>query len=172
MTSAQAQRKVGELHIAWRALEHAVEFRAYAFPGATWPTGFPITPGSVLRAPLGRFALLHFAPGRWLAPEPAEEAALLDSAVAAGTGTQTGVGGKWQAITLTGAQAPRALAATIDLETVLSGRDCAAVRLFDCPGIVARTVEGFEVWALSSYATDLIQCLKRPILGKSALPVT
>ncbi len=96
---------------------------------------------------------LHFAPGRWLLPDPAQE--VLDR-----LGGQPGivivdVDGKWQRRILSGLRVWRVLAVTADVETMLRGRDCAALTLFDCPGIATRSGDGVEIWIASSYAQFL-----------------
>jgi hypothetical protein len=96
---------------------------------------------------------LHFAPGHWLLPDPAQE-------VLARVGGQPGivivdVDGKWQRRILSGPRVWRVLAVTADVATMLRGRDCAALTLFDCPGIAARSGDGVEVWIVSSYAQFL-----------------
>lgn len=61
------------------------------------------------------------------------------------------VSGKWRGYRLGGARAPQALAAGANVERVLDGRSCAALRLFDCPVVLLRTEERFEVWVQASY---------------------
>jgi hypothetical protein len=53
------------------------------------------------------------------------------------------------------------LARTVALEAILAGRDCAALTLFDCPSIIARSAEAFDVWVEASYAADLMASLER-----------
>jgi heterotetrameric sarcosine oxidase gamma subunit len=152
----------GELRTTARALTHVVEFKAYAYPLAgAWTAVFPSAPGAVVRNGMGRCELLHFAPGRWLAPEPSPElAARLTAAAAAGAGVQIGVDGKWHAITIAGPGAQRALARTVALDAILAARDCAALTLFDCPSIIARSDAAFDIWVQSSYAADFVASLE------------
>ena len=122
---------------------------------------WPIAAGAVSRSPSGGAALLHFAPGRWLAPDPeAGLAARLDALVNAGAGLLADVTGKWQSITLPHAGAARVLAAGVALDAVLAERGCAALWLFDCPVVLARAGERFDLWVQSSYAPSLIAALE------------
>ena len=141
----------------------AREFKTFMFPlVGTSTTDLPAPPGAVQRDGAGRSALLHFAPGRFLAPAPAIEMVRhLDALAAAGVGSVFNVTGKWCALRITGADAARLLAATIDVSIVLNHRDCAAVTLFDCPAVLARAADGFDLWVQSSYAADLAGSLER-----------
>ena len=71
------------------------------------------------------------------------------------------VEGKWRALAVLGAGAERLLAESIDVASVLSQRECAAIRLFDCPVVLAREPDGFSVWVEASYATELRAMLDR-----------
>ncbi len=138
------------------ACARALEFSAFAWPAPAlsepaWPSGA----GAVRYDARQRPVLLHFAPGRWLAPDPDEEVrALLAAAGLATAGVVVEVTGKWEAWLIRGTGAPRLLACALAIEPVLNARDCAAVTLFDCPAILARAAEGFAVWVHSSYAAD------------------
>ena len=130
---------------------------------SAWPargisdTQWPSAPGGVQYDPQQRPALLHFAPGRWLAPDPTEATrSLLAGAAQAAAGAWVDVTGKWDALLISGPDAPQLLACAIAIEPVLHGRDCAAVTLFDCPAILARTQRGFALWVQSSYTTDFV----------------
>jgi sarcosine oxidase gamma subunit len=102
-------------------------------------------------------SLLHFAPGRVLAPDPsAATEALLDVAAAEGLGTRIDVTGKWERYSVRGSGAARLLACALSLDAVLDQRDCAAVTIFDCPAIIAKRRDGFDLWVLSSYAGDFL----------------
>ena len=35
-------------------------------------------------------------------------------------------------------------------------RECAAATLFDCPAVIARSHDGFDLWLQSSYAADFL----------------
>ena len=141
----------------------ALEFKAFGFPligPAT--TELPDRPGAVERDVSGRATLLHFAPGRFLAPAPTAETARHLAALAdAGVGASFDVEGKWQEFALSGSSAERVLAATIDARAVLGQRDCAAVQLFDCPCVLARRKDGYDVWVEASYALDLGESFAR-----------
>jgi hypothetical protein len=152
----------------------ALEFKAFEFPltGAA-AAELPASPGEVQRgtdvgastgiddgSSNGRAVLLHFAPGRFLAPTPTPdiERRLL-ALQAAGVGALFDVEGKWHAFALTAPGAERALSSTIDLTQALGGRDCAPLHLFDCPAVLSRRDEGFEVWVEASYAVALREML-------------
>jgi hypothetical protein len=141
----------------------ALEFETFVFPlVGTATTDLPAPPGAVQHDAAGRLTLLHFAPGRFLAPAPPPDIVRhLDALAAAGVGAVFDVEGKWRALAVLGAGAERVLAETIDVASVLSHRECAAVRLFDCPVVLARAPEGFSLWVEASYATDLREMLDR-----------
>jgi heterotetrameric sarcosine oxidase gamma subunit len=151
-----------DLHATIRVLAHVVEFKAYTYPIAgAWAGPFPTAPGAVTRDGLGSCELLHIAPGHWLVPEPSPEvAACLHAAASAGAGVQIGVDGKWQAVRFSGPAAQRVLARTVALDTILAGRDCAALTLFDSPSIIARSDAAFDIWVQSSYAAEFMTCLE------------
>ena len=153
----------------------ALEFKAFEFPlrGAA-AAELPASPGAVQRgstaigagtdidngSSTGRAVLLHFAPGRFLAPAPTPDTERrLLALQAAGVGAMFDVEGKWQAFALTAPGAERALSSTIDLAQVLGGRDCAALHLFDCPAVLSRRGAGFEVWVEASYAVAFREVL-------------
>ena len=159
----------------------ALEFKAFEFPltGAA-SAELPASPGSVRRdtgigagtgidngSITGRAVLLHFAPGRFLAPAPSPDTERhLLALQAAGVGAVFDVQGKWQAFALTAPGAERALSSTIDLTQALGGRDCAALHLFDCPAVLSRRGGGFEVWVEASYAVAFREVLGE-LLGES-----
>jgi sarcosine oxidase gamma subunit len=146
----------------------ALEFKAFEFPltGAA-AAELPASPGAVRRdtdvgsdSSTGRAVLLHFAPGRFLAPAPTPDTQRrLLTLQAAGVGAVFDVQGKWQAFALTAPGAERALSSTIDLAQALGGRDCAALHLFDCPAVLSRRSGGFEVWVEASYAVAFREVL-------------
>ena len=160
----------------WTADLKALEFKAFEFPltGAA-AAELPASPGAVQRgtdigagtgidngSSTGRAVLLHFAPGRFLAPAPTTDTERrLLALQAAGVGAVFDVQGKWQAFALTAPGAERALSSTIDLTQALGGRDCAALHLFDCPAVLSRRGGGFEVWVEASYAVAF-----REVLGE------
>jgi len=144
------------------ALE-AREFKTFMFPLVGSATAdLPAPPGAVQRDGEGRAALLHFAPGRFLAPAPgADLIRHLDALAAAGVGAVFNVTGKWRSIEVAGTGAERLLAAGVDVATVLGHRECAAVQLLDCPVVLTRSSAGFELMVQASYATDLAASLER-----------
>ena len=163
----------------WTVDLKALEFKAFEFPlTAAAAAALPASPGAVQRGTgigadtdidngsnTGRAVLLHFAPGRFLAPAPTPDTERrLLALQAAGVGAVFDVEGKWQAFALTAPRAERALASTIDLTQALDGRDCAALHLFDCPAILSRRGGGFELWIEASYAVALHEVLSE-LLG-------
>lgn len=134
-----------------------IEFKAFRYPlAAQADLGLPEGLGVVKYDTAGVVLLLHFAPGRFLAPEPTLAIERhLQALVAAGVGSVFDVTGKWQILSLFGADAERILSAGFDLEQVLSNRNCASVHLFDCPTIVVRRGGGFDLYVQASYLTHL-----------------
>lgn len=157
-TTARAEITIeGPVYVAAR------EFKTFLFPlVGTVTADLPAPPGAVQRDAAGRAALLHFAPGRFLAPAPAPELVRhLEALASAGAGALFDTTGKWRAIRLGGGFAERTLAESIDVAAVLAHRECAAVHLFDCPVVLARAAGGFELWVEGSYAMDLKGSLDR-----------
>lgn len=152
-----ARHETPDLQTMPVADERSCELVALRTPAASvFGEDWPIAPGAVRRAPSGAAELLHFAPGRWLMPEP--DAALLlqvGSHVAAGIAVLIDVEGKWRQLAFSGAAATRVLSAGVALESVLAARECAALTLFDCPVILARRPGSFELWVQSSYFPSL-----------------
>jgi sarcosine oxidase gamma subunit len=143
--------------------DRVLEFAAFRWPlsgfgMADWPT----EPGGVLRDAAHRPLLLHFSPGRWLAPAPTPAMeSLFDATARAGRGSSIDVTGKWQPVLVTGPGAARLLACALDIVAVLEGRGCAAVVLFDCPAIVTQAAGGFELWLQASYEADFLATAAR-----------
>lgn len=135
-----------------------LEFAAFRWPFPGFGAGaWPTDPGGVLRDAAQRPLLLHFSPGRWLAPAPLPATeALFDAAARAGGGSSVEATGKWQRLLVTGPGAARLLACALDIAAVLEGRGCAAAVLFDCPAIVAPAAGGFELWLQASYEVDFL----------------
>lgn len=135
-------------------LQRTREFKTFRFPFETRTTiNLPPSPGAVQRDASGLALLLHFAPGRFLAPAPTREMERhLGALQAAGVGALFDVDGKWQEFVFTGPGAERVLSYSINLSQVLGNRDCAAVHLFDCPTVLARRADAFDVWVEGSYA--------------------
>ena len=71
-----------------------------------------------------------------------------------GVGTAVEVEGKWTALELDGPDAARLLSSSLDVAAVLESRDCAAVVLFDCPAVLAKSAQGYLIYVQSSYAAD------------------
>jgi sarcosine oxidase gamma subunit len=135
-----------------------LEFAAFRWPLSGFGTAdWPTEPGGVLRNAAHRPLLLHFSPGRWLAPAPTPATeSLLDATAGAGHGRGIDVTGKWRPVLVTGPGAGRLLACALDIAAVLEGRGCAAAVLFDCPAIVAQAAGGFELWVQASYEVDFL----------------
>jgi hypothetical protein len=153
------------------ALQRTLEFKTFRFSRAALANiDLPTSPGTARRDAFGRATLLHFAPGRFLAPAPLPDMNRhLDALQAAGVGALFDVDGKWQAFVLTGPGAERLLSYSINLAQVLGERDCAALSLFDCPAILARRTDAFDVWVESSYAAACRECfdeLRRRVRGR------
>jgi len=118
--------------------------------------GWPAAPGALRRAADGRIELLHIASGRWLAPEPsAALSASLAARAAEGLGAVVDVEGKWCRLTLAGEGAARLLASGASLAGVLAARDCALLKLFDAPVVLAREADAFAAWVQASYLASL-----------------
>jgi sarcosine oxidase gamma subunit len=132
-----------------------LEFKSFKFSLIdTVMTILPVSPGAVMRDASGRAVLLHMGPGRFLVPAPTPDLVRrLDTLQAAGVGALFDVDGKWQAFAMTGPSAERILSSTIDLGQVLASRNCAALHLFDCPAVLARRPDAFDVWVEASYAS-------------------
>jgi len=105
---------------------------------------------------------LHYAPGRWLLPDPDRDLrGRLETAVASGFGVHIDVAGKWAAMLLTGPDARRVLASTIDIAAVLANRGCAAVSLFDCPAVAMRDADRYRLWVAASFAESFEAAVER-----------
>jgi len=143
----------------------AFEFVAFRPAPALLPAVLPSAPGAVGRDASGGLLSLHFAPGRWLlfgtTAKVAAEAADLP-------GTAVDVTGKWQALRVSGPGAQGAIAAALDLDAALAGRDCAAVTLFDSPAIVARDAGAMLAWVQASTAEHCIALLRTHGLASPA----
>jgi sarcosine oxidase gamma subunit len=146
---------------AMTVLPPAACFEFVAYPGravnAADFSAWPGKAGAALRDAVGRPAVLHFAPDRWLVPAPAP--ALLRQLLAlerSGCGMLVEVEGKWQELWVAADTARALLARTIDFEAALTDRECAAVMLFDCPGILARSEDTFILWIAASYVQSVL----------------
>lgn len=148
-----ARHETPDLCIVGAPFERCSELVALRAPATSeFGEGWPIAPGKVRLAPSGAAELLHFAPGRWLMPDPSK--ALMQQSeryVVAGAAELIDVEGKWRKIVLSGEAAMRVLAAGAAVESLLAECDCAALTLFDCPVILAGGTSRFELWVPSSY---------------------
>jgi sarcosine oxidase gamma subunit len=125
--------------------------------GAAAIGAWPAKPGQVLRDAAARPVLLHFAPDRWLVPAPPpillQE---LSSLERAGRGCLIDIEGKWQEVRIASEHAHYILSRGIDVETVLAARECAAVMLFDCPAILARSDGALNLWIAASFLQSFL----------------
>jgi len=124
--------------------------------GDEWPVGR----GAIRWRDGNRAELLHFAPGRWLVPDP--DAALVTrlNELGPARASVVDVSGKWHVLHLSAEHAWRALHAQISVERILSDRGCAALALFDCPCLLAARSGSFDVWTHASYVACLRQALE------------
>lgn len=138
-----------------------------AYPGrevdAAAISAWPARPGQALRDAAGRPLLLHFAPDRWLVPAPPpillQELSALERA---GRGCLIDVEAKWQEVRIASEHAHYILSSSIDVETVLAARQCAAVTLFDCPAILARSDSTFSIWIATSFLQSFLAVSTSP----------
>lgn len=140
-----------------------VEFVLFdPFEGARGADTLP-PPGGATRRANGHPAILHFAPGRYLLPDPSAELdAWMAAAVARGAGAAVEVEGKWAALELSGPDSARLLSSSLDVAAVLESRDCAAVVLFDCPAVLTATATGcYLVYVKASYVADFSAAIER-----------
>ena len=169
MSSRQEAGAPGRVEVTAHDPAACLEFIAPRAADLGWlGAGWPVAPGAVRRAADGRIELLHFASGRWLVPEPtAALRVVLDTRVAEGLGAIVDVEGKWCRLTLAGPGAARLLASGTSLEGVLAGRDCAMLRLFDAPVVLARGAECFEAWVQASYLASF-RALLEAVIARNA----
>jgi heterotetrameric sarcosine oxidase gamma subunit len=139
-----------------------VEFVFFDPFGDARGAGLAPLPGGARRGANGDPVILHFAPGRYLLPDPAPELdAWMAAAVAQGSGTAIEVEGKWAALELSGPDAARLLSSSLDVAAVLESRDCAAVVLLDCPAVLAVAATGYLVYVKASYIADFSTAIER-----------
>lgn len=128
-------------------------------PGAVESSTAGLRPGAVIRDQGGVLGL-HYAPTRWLIPEPdVTLLTALKEAQSSGQGLLTDVTGRWRVLRASAAKPsavlqppmPHALSAGMPVELYLRGRDVAALWLFDCPVLVVRGDSNFEIWVEASY---------------------
>jgi sarcosine oxidase gamma subunit len=144
--------KVGE---QWR-LEtiRVVDCFEWHAPTACWAND--VGPGYALTQ--GDKRLLHFAP-RFLLT--INQGAAAPPVATAAEAIGINVTGKWCGYRLHGSSSPAVLAAGVPSGTVLAGRNCAALSLFDCPVVLLRTPDSSEVWVPASYAESLGSALNK-----------
>ncbi len=127
----------------------------------SFPFAPTLSPGGIHRGPTGEDLALHFAPGKCLIVGDSPEAnQLIDSAVQQGVAAAIEVTGKYECLLFSGERTPYYLANSVDVTRVLLSRDCAAITLFDCPGLLSRTTGEFTFWVYSSYRQSLVRCLE------------
>jgi sarcosine oxidase gamma subunit len=155
---------IAGLRCTLRAIPAArvVEFVAFGSLKSVSAEGGLPPPGGARRGADGDPVILHFAPARCLLPEPGPElSAWLETAAADGAGTAVEVEGKWAAMELSGPDAARLLASSLDVAAVLESRDCAAVVLFDCPAVLATSANGYLIYVKASYAAGFSAAVER-----------
>lgn len=115
-----------------------------------------ISPGEAVIE--SRRRTLYFSPGYLLAINFDGGAPPLAAVLSA---IPIDVTGKWRGFRLTGPRAGAVLAAGAHVELLLQDRVCAALSLFDCPVVLLRTADAYEVWVLASYTESLCQALNK-----------
>ena len=119
---------------------------------ATFGADWPLSPGQARRTASKGYELLHFAPGRWLAPSLSDSLQeRCRGLVAGGAAVLIDVDGKWNGVMVRRAAGASVLAQSLDVELLLAERDCAAATLFDSPAILARTESHYHLWVQASY---------------------
>lgn len=141
----------------WR-LETVTVVDCYEWHAPTAAIANIMSPGYALIQ--GDQRLLHFAPQFVLT---INQGAIAPLVVDGAEATGIDVTGKWHGYRLHGSRAPAVLAAGVPSETVLSGRDCAALSLFDCPVVLLPTPDSSEVWVPASYAESLESALNKTV---------
>ena len=109
-----------------------------------------LSPG--FAAKYGSHFLLHFAPDFVLEinGNASVPPALLGSNV-----VEVEVTGKWRGMSLAEPLALQVISTGTNIERVLRDRNCAAIRLFDCPVVLVRLHNQFYLFVLASYENSL-----------------
>ena len=96
--------------------------------------------------------VLYFAPGSWLVinGDPAVPPSALPSGVIG-----VDVIGKWNGFLLDGSLVDSVLRTEVQLGIVLAKRQCAATSMFDCPVLIYRAGDRYELWVQASYSDHL-----------------
>lgn len=102
--------------------------------------------------------LMHFAPRFLLA---INHAGTIPPIAATAGPVAVDVTGKWHGYRLHGSLSSNVLAAGAQTGTVLAGRNCAALSLFDCPTVLLQAAGSSEVWVPASYADSLCDALNK-----------
>lgn len=119
---------------------------------ATFGADWPLAPGQVRRTAANDYELLHFAPGRWLAPALSHSLhERCERLIASGAAVLIDVDGKWHGVVVPRIAGTSVLAQSLDVELALGARECAATTLFDSPAILARTESHYHLWVQASY---------------------
>ena len=115
----------------------------------------PTESGAIRRDDAGR-THLYFSPGRWLTVcslastvpfELPEKLAVVN------------VSGKWKLLRLSGADAEGVLRFQLPVHEIFTSRACVATMIFDCPALLTRDTDGFDVWTHASYREHLCSAL-------------
>ncbi len=102
--------------------------------------------------------LFHFAPGYLLA---INHLGTIPALATTAEAVAVDVKGKWCGYRLHGSHARDVLATGAHANLVLSGRQCAALLLFDCPVVLLRVADTDEIWVPASYAESLCDALNK-----------
>ena len=100
----------------------------------------------------GSHYLLHFAPDFVL---EINGNASVRPAILRGSVVEVDVTGEWRGMSLPEPFALRMISTAIHTERVLRDRNCAAIRLFDCPVVLLRLDGQFHLFVQSSYEYSL-----------------
>jgi len=132
-----------------------MEVNSLQQPAASIEWLLPRTPGAAVWGVAGQTRSLHFAPNRWLLTEPMQEDISSIERAAGDSLVIVDVSGKWHRVSVDVVAGQRILRRGIDLTPTLCERSCAQVDLFDCPVILVRKAQEYELWVLSSYLNAL-----------------
>ena len=96
--------------------------------------------------------VLHFAPGSWLVIDG--DLTVPPSVLPSGL-IGVDVTGKWMGFEIHGSLADSVLRTEVQLGIVFAQRHCAAASVFDCPVLLHRNGDRFELWVQASYSDHL-----------------
>lgn len=135
------------------------EFIGFAFPMAD-THGLPVTPGVTEFDAQGELRAAHVAPSRWLLPVPSDATGtFLTSLADRKLGVVCDVTGKWSRVAISGRDAGRILANSVDLDMLFRDRDAATTTVFDCPVILVEGVADYIAWVPRSLLASFVTAL-------------